>query len=382
MDDELSYHLVRWAFSSRLPDGLPLWLVSSIQASIDIHSTLNGRTSNGLKVLVKTITETDKSMDTCLKVLCGRSDDVKAMWFTPHEWFSRPFIPKPIGRLLESDLTVDGCSLSAVAELIPSITALISLHLRCNALSFGIAVTDVRASILALAHLYKAAQHYGLVPLPWADLDFVLENFVARQRGSNIVQPIMTQVNPNADSYAMARHFRMTLGLSAAQRERSARPKLHGFEPYGSDCRQLKPRSALLNAFMDRLSKGTPEHREDLECLVIRVLEQEKTRVRKTKKPPTSGARSSFTPLSLLEGLEKRLVHLETVLNFDLMLFSCDCACMLLTLDQQFRPGSQRLPKDFARTPHDFVDGLLWSVADTVHIAQPRNPAELKRVVQ
>lgn len=130
------------------------------------------------------------------------------------------------------------------------------------------------------------------------------------------------------------------------------------------------------------MSEGTPEHREDLECLVIRVLEQEKNRARKTKKPPKSGARSSFTLLSLLEDLEKQLVHFEPMLNFDLMLFSCDCALMLSTLDNKFRPGSQRLPEDFVRTPPDFVDGLLWSVADTVHIAQPRNPAELKRVVQ
>lgn len=237
LDDELSYYLVSWAFSSKRSDSLSLWLVSANQASIDIHSVLNGRTSDGLKALEETITATNKSMETCLTLLCGRSVDVKGLWLTPHEWFSRPFVPKPIGRILEPDVSADGGSLSAVAELIPSITAMISLHLRCNALSFGIAVTNARASILALVHLYKAAQHYGLVPLPWADLDFILAHFIATQPSSKSVQPIVTQVNPNADAYAMARHFRMALGLPAAQRERSARPKLQNFESKGSDCR-------------------------------------------------------------------------------------------------------------------------------------------------
>lgn len=387
-DDELLMVVVGYVFTGGFADYLPLWLVSAVQASMDIHDVLKGKTSCGLHTLQSTIPAVTGSLDVVAKVCHGESKDEKLPWFDRHEWF--------IGRFhslaahdteVPSTSTLGAAPAPALAQTLPSVPAVVDFHIRNNALSLGTAACNAEAAVLSMAHLYKAAHQYGLIPLAWEDLDFLLANCVATQHGSDAVLPIVTKASPNSDEYAMARHFRMALGLPAAQRERHARPNLHSLKlypsnPLQSNCRMLKPKSALVNAFLRMQITSQMERESDMFGVIVRTLAKEGEQAGKKKKPAVSGSQTTYTPVAMLEKFDKQWKQIEPFFNFNHIMFSYYCVTLLDGLDRQYRPGTNRLPDSFKRKSYDFVDGLLWSVADTIHSAKPQSPAESTAVVQ
>lgn len=69
-------------------------------------------------------------------------------------------------------------AMHVLADVIPSIPSIAHFYVRINSLSFGIKIMNSATAMLSMAHLYRAARHYGLIESPWQEMDFILANFV------------------------------------------------------------------------------------------------------------------------------------------------------------------------------------------------------------
>lgn len=375
LDDEYSTGLTRYFFCD--PDqlrNLP-WLIGMTQTSLEIHELLNKKPSIVLDAIRIKIEECEKDIDACSGTFGNHLR--QSQEYVRFKVISMPYVSRerrPSDTPEKHQPLLD--AVCRVAQSVPTMPAFALFNLQCTALSIGLLAIDQSLFLLSMAHLYKAAQQYGLISKVWDDMEFIFTNFAASQSNTKATIPIVTKVNANADAYAMARYFRMALGLPPAQCQRRGAANLHNYSPYKILNRRLRPKSALLQAILTVQSSSKNIEREpDMVEVLLRAMMAEESKPRRTK------YNAKHTPASVLEYFEKHTKLMEQVLSFDYINFMLSCGYLLHVFDVKFRPGSQR--QQVASDPsHVFVDSLLWNIADAVHEAQPKDAAELKRVVE
>ncbi|KAK3618896.1 hypothetical protein LTR22_026187 [Elasticomyces elasticus] len=172
---------------------------------------------------------------------------------------------------------------------------------KLNHFSNGTMLVNDGAIVLAVAHLYKAAIHYGLLTKSWHGMDWLLA-----QHGSK--QPLVTKLNIKADHDASLRHYLMALGVPASTFSRNVQETM----------KRLGPPS-------------TRVHCEAVD-IVLRQLADKAAATSTQKKSNNQPATSvSVAPTQLLSLYKAEFIADEPKLNFNYLGFLELCANMLLT---------------------------------------------------
>jgi len=109
----------------------------------------------------------------------------------------------------------------------------------------GVQIANASHVLLALAHLYQAVRHYGLVTTTWDDMDFIIAKHSAKQA-------YVMKLNAGADAKAIARHYQISLGVSASSLVRSGKQKLPSSASIYRIGRQISMTSAFMSAMYDK----------------------------------------------------------------------------------------------------------------------------------
>lgn len=189
-------------------------------------------------------------------------------------------------------------------------------------------------------------------------------------------------MNDKADAYALARHFRIALGLSASKFQRSKQARSDDIK-LADTCRRILPKSELLREIgRVRESNAGFQRERDLTAIVLRVFLEE------NGKKSRKSALTTTTPPAALESFERQMTLIEPVLNFDTCTFALTYMRKLFRISEKHgdplrrTARSWRGPDGLERLPWDFVDGLLWEAADAVHKAKAETQAGMKEAVR
>ncbi|KAK5729053.1 hypothetical protein LTR15_002194 [Elasticomyces elasticus] len=210
-------------------------------------------------------------------------------------------------------------------------------------------------AILGVAHLYKAAQLFGVLSDSWPDMQFVID-----QQGKH-----SAFVREATSIAGYARHFDIALGVPAsAFSSRTAKmPKL----PYGKKLHELmkeriRPTSPFLLAQIEEakaaVKKGVPQPRP-IHSMLQTVARQSKGHAK------GAGVSKALPPTELLSRLTSTLVDTEPESNFDYLGLFMRCQQFIINLTTNFRDRLDMFPGDSGRSAggQDIVHEVLWEAA-------------------
>ncbi|KAK4498022.1 hypothetical protein PRZ48_010678 [Zasmidium cellare] len=234
--------------------------------------------------------------------------------------------------------------------------------------------------VLCLAHIYRAARHYGLINAQWQDLDLVIAHHSSRR-------PYITKTNVHSDAYTMLRHFLLDLGVEPSKLSGGALPGRPNKETVTKRSKQLTPaETGFRAAFIQRhkIDESNGISRTDLIDVVLAGLTEE-THQASQKKGKQKSAKPKvrkFTPAQLLSTMKNELVSDEPRLNFDYATFTTFC---LDTMFKMFGMTPQgipiRLPSGY-KTTYDVTYFLLKEVAESQARSTPIQSTAFARAAQ
>ena len=228
--------------------------------------------------------------------------------------------------------------------------------------SWGTFVSNSGLPIHALAYMYKAARHYGLITTDWHDMDFVLANQSSRA--------IFTKLAPTADEDAMVRHWRMALGIpvtQAARTKKFVRP----------DCRVFTQNARFISVTSDFMNEMIQRYGERHNLGVsnrntIAVVLQSLTAKASEASQKAGGARKDkaatsavkFTPLQLLQTFKSSIIADEPQLNFDYLGFWRECMANQNKIIERLLPKISKSIGRIAGGDFEVIDAILCQAAD------------------
>lgn len=218
----------------------------------------------------------------------------------------------------------------------------------------GVSVANRGSFILAIAHLYKACRHHGPVN-EWHDLDFVC----ATQEGS---QPLVTKLNANADSHAMARHFYIAMGGSATAFTGALhkRPKLLSDKQIHDKSRMIIPKHTLVKSISDAYLRCVQRHgQSEREYILDTALKAIDQNAQGTTGTAFENGCVQYTPVSMLTTFKKHYIADEPTLNFDYFGFHEVCAKALRKMYLSFLDHCRSPAVANARHDAEFVESIL-----------------------
>ncbi|KAK3637581.1 hypothetical protein LTR56_013584 [Elasticomyces elasticus] len=226
----------------------------------------------------------------------------------------------------------------------------------------GTLMANDGAVVLAAAHLYKAARHYGLIS-EWHDMDWLLA-----QHGSK--QPLVIKASVNADSDALLRHYLIAMGVPASTFARKPRP---GLPPRGKITTGSRPINVtsdfhdFMCAQQDAEDKQGQTRGETMDVVIQQLADKAVASDSSPKRKGTTDV--AMTPVQLLSIYKAEIIADEPKLNFDYIGFLELCAKILLgdvknavidyLPDPSVRPCS-------IRCGYELVHFLLLDAAETV----------------
>ncbi|KAK4544128.1 hypothetical protein LTR36_004626 [Oleoguttula mirabilis] len=361
---------------------LPIWLVVAYQTCVEIQELVESNPSCGIESFCMS------SRNVCESI---------------HNY--RVFAPTFADHMLESNWNEPFASVVKVSELVNAVLAgaqstqfsteerlalvrgsalpphyLLGFPLSVGDLLYnlkvkthnaGVALANDGYVILAVAHLYHAARHYGLVTANWHDMDLVLA-----QHGTK--QALVTKTSAQADAHAMSRHYLMALGVPASAFARGRTPAIPPPKSLVHNARSI----TVTSEYQHRMSrrKAADEKlgfsRGDLTDVVLRdlanlALSSGAGRGKRVTNESV-GERAQLTPLQLLSTFKKSMIADEPHLNFDYPGFLQTCAKLIAKIKAAVVPklaGSVH----YTREPlgYEMVYDLLCDAAHTVTSAQP-----------
>ncbi|KAK5713786.1 hypothetical protein LTR17_017470 [Elasticomyces elasticus] len=225
----------------------------------------------------------------------------------------------------------------------------------------GTLMANDGAVVLAAAHLYKAARHYGLIS-EWHDMDWLLA-----QHGSK--QPLVIKVNTNADNDALLRHYLIAMGVPPSTFARKPRP---GLPPRGELTTGSRPVNVtsdfhdFMCAQQDAEDKQGQTRGETMDVVMQQLADKAVASDSSPKRKGTTDV--AMTPVQLLSIYKAEIIADEPKLNFDYIGFLELCAKILLgdvknavidyLPDPSVRPCS-------IRCGYELVHFLLLDAAET-----------------
>ena len=356
-DHETSYrqgHYVRDEFVRGLSEihyngQIQLWMVAACDVYMDLYDMLGKHVSCGTELLrgtYSTIKQRQADVEAYSKKL-GALGEVKsalaglkrqAKWVETIEdlWLAR--INDTIGD------EPRGRPVSRMEGYLPAYTGQYLFDLRIGLYEFGSSFVDYDTIVLSLAHLYRSLRAQGSLSLEWQDMNFVIQAF-----GKKL--PLVASGDKAYDGEQAFRHYLLALGLSptefASNPSNRSRNAAAGTISWKNEARKMEVSSPLLQALIRRrkhnLVQGTHHNRTAMLQAVLQGLAAKNADVPISKKSPTSRTQPKFTPVQLLETMEKRLAYDEPALNFDWISFTLSCERLLENLAHDFastyKPG-------------------------------------------
>lgn len=365
-DDTLLKSLFAHTHNARCRGHLPVPLVLNLQSSMIIHEILGGRTSGAMTSLVKAIRKTTNSNTDIITHPSEEMQTVGSVFLDRANWLAAPFCT-----YTEDGSQVKGTNQakSKLAISLPTIASLAQLHIQVNSLGFGIEVYNNDLDLSAIAHLYRAGQHYGLIKNVWEDLELVLSHVISTERDTGVAGPVVSQVPSGSDGYPFLGYYRETLGRSSTPEELYKGPYTFDHVATAEGTRAVAPASLLAQKLLAPWREGLPSRLATTVCSV--ALE---TLVK------GEGVPAVFTATALLEKVEQELEDLEPLLAFDHVSFGRDCANMLIEFDELYTPAELGPRVRGGRRSYHFVDAALFDLATSLWNARAETAAETRGV--
>ncbi|KAK5686411.1 hypothetical protein LTS10_002529 [Elasticomyces elasticus] len=363
------YHLVAHLGNG---GGTPIWLVVACQTYMDIYDILGHRIDAAATAFVRCHVETavavqrydtarqDCVFGTLLPTWKDHFKDVTDNGYTFVSGLEAYRKQDPQTRTLPKVVRFPSVPAEAVLDL-PVLAAELLCRLKMPNAYYGTTVCNDGFFVLALAHFYTAARQYGLVSV-WEDMELVIT------QNSGLVLP----VSDNADAWAMARHYRLALGVPASQLSRKGVVGTPGSRLSVSRTKTVEVTATLFrslakhqrNAAMSVLST------DQLFETVLNTLadasaaEAEKSTASKSKRNKSS--RRTFSPLELVETLKEHLIASEVQLNFDYISFFRTCIEIILAMMKHSCPELSHDTGTLPAPAYELVDVLLREAAGAV----------------
>ena len=126
-------------------------------------------------------------------------------------------------------------SLAPAADTLPHSAGELQYLLKVDLHDHAVIWANEQFAVLILAHLYKAARHYGLVTGTWADMDFVIAQHSTKNKS------FITKTGPNADAYSMLRHYLLDLGVEVTAFRNGTVPMCPPDNVIWEKAKRLKP---------------------------------------------------------------------------------------------------------------------------------------------
>ncbi|KAK5723859.1 hypothetical protein LTR17_013873 [Elasticomyces elasticus] len=347
--------------------GIPVWMVVACQTYMDIFDILGDRIDVGATTLVRCHIETAVAVR---QYNAARQEYpfkyMKPSWQKHFESvisenfrFATCMAAYP--KLDVADRTVpdatfglESLPIEAILEL-PVMSCQMLCTLTIENACKGIAVCNDGVIVLPLAHYYTAARTYGLVPA-WEDMDTV----IAQNR--NFVIPTAN----DADTYALARHYGLALGVEASKLLRNNPVDLPGFPGVMKKAKAMELTTPLFNTVAKYNARNLELPSDQIgELVLIDIADMSTANV------PSGGTKSAVsertsTPTQLLDKLKEHLIASEVQLNFDYISFFRQCVEVMASM---MRSGYPNLPNRSSKKIthfYDVVDLLLREAADAV----------------
>lgn len=374
-DDTLLKSLFAHTYDASRRGRLQVPLVLNLQLNMTIHEILGGRTFGAMASLARVIRKTTDSNTDIITHPSEQMQTVGSIFLERAKWLAAPFC-------LYTD---DGSRLkgtnqpaSRLAISLPTIASTAQLHVQLNSLGFGIEVYNNDLDLPAMAHLYRAGQHYGLITNVWEDLELVLSHVIGTEQGTGVDGPVVSQLPSGSDGYPFLGYYRRTLGRSSSLEELYNGPYTFDHVAGGKGTRVVAPKSLLARKLLEpwregRLSRlATTVYSVAVETLI----EEGEGETRTSLVKPAA----VFTATSLLGRVEQELAAIEPLLNFDHVSFGRDCAGMLVNFDELYTPAELGRRVKGGRRSYHFVDAALFDLATSLWNARAETAVETRGI--
>ncbi|KAK5720427.1 hypothetical protein LTR17_014984 [Elasticomyces elasticus] len=350
----------------------PIWLVVACQTYMDIYDILGDRIDVGATAFVRCHVETAVAVrrydtirqDCVFKYLVPTwQDHFKDVTDNGYSFVSGLEAYRrqdPQTRTLPKVVRFYSVPAEAVLDL-PVLASELLCRLKVPNAHYGTMVCNDGFFILALAHFYTAARQYGLVSV-WEDMELVIT------QNSGLVLPI----GDGADAWAMARHYRLALGVPASHLARKAVVGTPGSRLAVTKTKTVGLTATLFrsmakhqrNAAMSVLSTDQLFENVLNSLADVSAAEAEKSTTSKSKRHKSS--RRTFSPLELVETLKEHLIASEVQLNFDYISFFRICVEIILAMMKHTCPELSHDTGTLPAPAYELVDVLLREAASVV----------------
>ncbi|KAK5127814.1 hypothetical protein LTR85_004930 [Meristemomyces frigidus] len=205
-------------------------------------------------------------------------------------------------------------------------------------------MTNFGTAVLSVAHLYRAARHYGLIESKWRDMEWLVDTHSKKH-------PLAMDVPPGADDLALCRRFEIALGIPPTVMLASRRNAHISFKEMGKrkDERRIQSGSDLIGAIA---ALGCAR-----ECgggVTGEVLDEVLMALYSPQSKENNGRRTrqAISGIQLLKSFKDTTVSDEPQLHFDYLGFWMLCADLMgklykdvmHLLPKKFRPGVDQGP--------------------------------------
>lgn len=350
-----------------------MWLVVACQTYMDIYGIVGSKPEYGLLPLWAALLKSEDSVAEfieCTQVVRDGDDAYEKLRDIGREngrlargWVSAGADHKDIKDYLKKHGLKSGDlpPSAPLLSMLPVYTGRVLYDVKTEMHCYSISAANDNLFILAMAHLYKAARHYGLLPAPWHDMDFV----IAQQSAD---RPLVTKTPANAGPKALARHYQMALGVPASSFARNPSLVL----PKSS---KLSPKKFRLLVVTSEFGRASIERKKDDGVLgvcrddFIEVVLQ--AMAARNDGSGRSAVAAKFSPTQLPATFKKSLLADEPHLNFDYLSFWVDVNLVFADL---FTNALRKLPESLSRNVHscyELVDAFLRDAADVQLRSKP-----------
>jgi hypothetical protein len=376
--DEFLFALMEYSINDKWSQA-PIWLVAAGQCYMEIHTILQGETSCG--------SETFRSYLARLQPIAKRArvlypknptsdPEIERNEFfdslDTDRWFKLYDATEGLAQIVKSqDWNFPfPLSTAVLAHFLLLYPCCLNYRVRYIMQCYGVQTLGSSMLVLSTAHLYKAGQNYGLIKSAWKDMDFVLANHVAYKIGRPGYQPIVAKPSKRTDPFEAVALFRAALGVPTVDLNKAVRPRLPNIPSLA--WRSITYDSDLIRA-IEETNRGVSHLKSsgtEYINIVLRTLcdaeNKGKNKGRKTTK---------YTLVELLETYERHLEANEPVFTFNHIGFLDLCGVELRACSIVYHPGAYKTAME--SSPWDFVDCMLWTVADVVNKSKHKSPEEL-----
>ncbi|KAK5138221.1 hypothetical protein LTR08_004917 [Meristemomyces frigidus] len=231
----------------------------------------------------------------------------------------------------------------------------------------GLEIVNDGSAVLAMAHLYRAARHYGMLETEWKDMDWLIETHSQKHQ-------LVPGVAAGADEMALVRHFEIAVGVSPSaltvskrnirrSRDNALRAS-NGQVARRSHERRITTASTFIEAYIAEV-----EDRETSRGVIPSILES--LRTAKANAHRTGSHKQAATSFQLLQKYRGIVVADEPQLDFGYIAFWMKCVNLLSEVKSK---TLRLLPKDLQPTIKSEVElviALLYDAAIHRHASRP-----------